>query len=190
MFNELEAANRVIRVLGDSKSLSIDESEEIEIAFDILIEKKNMVLSKGWFFNINYELEILVDVDGFIQLPTETLKIDDIIDNLGEPIQSVIRGSRLYNLTDNTFVFEEKVVLDLTINMDFDDLIIQAKEYITCLAKEEYSNNMDGSSTLYQLNEKSLIKAEYNLEQLNVDSLNLVHYGNSNIYSTRNNGVY
>jgi hypothetical protein len=91
----------------------------------------------------------------------------------------------LYDKYNNTFKFETDLLVDITVNMNFDDLIIQAKEYITCLAAETYSNNMDGSQTLYNLNKENVRKAEYELFQVDLDSQNLYHNGNNSIYNNR-----
>jgi len=185
MFNELDATNRILRILGEMKVNQIEEYDESSIAHDILIEKKNQVLSKGWFFNTDESFTLLRDTNNYIYIPTNTLKIENITDENGEELNCVIRGDRLYDKVNNTFKFNFNIIADITINLNFDDLIIQAKEYITCLAAETYSNNMDGSQTLYNLNKKNLEKAEYELFQIDLDSQNLVHNGNSKIYNNR-----
>jgi len=186
MFNELDATNRIIRILGESKVNEINEYDESSIAHDILIENKNKVLSKGWFFNTDIDFTIVKNIDGFIYIPTNTLKIDNIKLENGESVNAVIRGDRLYDRDNNTFIFTQNIICDLVINLNFDDLIIQAKEYITCLSAEIYSNNMDGSETLYKLNKNNLETARNELYQIDLDSENIVHSGNSNIYNLRN----
>lgn len=145
-FTHLDAVNVCLRAIGEPRVESLDTGLlDAEAASDDVNECSLILQSSGWHWNTERPT-LTPDVDGFINLPANTLEVDTRDDDVLTDV--VQRGSRLYNVTDNTYVFTKDMKLTLKTYLDFDDLPIQAKIYVAYSAAALFQQRQLGTDTL------------------------------------------
>jgi hypothetical protein len=98
---------------------------DAEIAETILDENTVEVQTRGW--NWNTEIMILApDQNGHIILPDSFLKADatDAHHNVSQ------RGTKLYDLDSNSYIFTSKVELVIVVGLEYEELPESARRYI------------------------------------------------------------
>jgi len=105
------------------------------------------VQSEEWHFNTVTDYEPIREVSGKLRLPDNTL----FADAKSKQNDVVQRGLYLYNRKDRTDVFSETLKIDLTVQLDWDELPEVARRYITLRASRIFQGRMVGSSELQSL---------------------------------------
>ena len=160
---ELEAVNVLLTTIGESpvSTLSGNQVVDVAIAQQVLLEVSREVQSMGWHFNTDIRVELSPSIDTFIYVPTDTARID--ITNSSNDI--VARDGKLYNLTDKTFVFTDKLEAKIVYFYDFVKLPDVAKKYITTRASRIYADRLLNSSAIHQMLLRDEQKAHVDLRQ-------------------------
>lgn len=105
---EIEALNMLLRLVGASPVNDLESKQpDVPNAKATLNRLRKQLQQRGWWFNMDYGVQLVRDVTGFIEVPTSYLSIIP-------PAQSyfVERGNRLYNLETNSYIFTEDVQVD------------------------------------------------------------------------------
>ena len=148
---ELESVNQMLGHIGEAPVNSLADTAALpisgSIALTTLREVAKEVQTEEWHFNTVKDHEISPNGDSKIPLPPTTLFVD-AVDTTDDYVQ---RGLFLYNRKDRTFTFTSSVKLDLTEQLDWDDLPEAARRYITLRASRIFQGRIIGSRELESL---------------------------------------
>lgn len=147
---ELEAINIMLSTIGESPINSLSASQttvDVGIAQSVLREVSIQVLEEGWQFNteINWVLPLVAGT-GELQIPLNCIQIDTVGNDVN--VDVAMRGQRLYDRTNHTFVFEKSLTVDMVILLDFMDMPQAARHYITVRSARVFQQRVVGSDTL------------------------------------------
>lgn len=161
---ELEAVNTMLRTIGEQpvNNLELSGVMEVSAAREQLRAASHYVQAKGWHFNTNKRMRLAPDRDGFINLPANCLRVDTV--GRSGRIDVVKRGSRLYDRVANSFVFKNAVVVDMVINLDFDELTEDAKKYVIARATRRFQEGVVASQVLEEFTRQDEFEAKVDLE--------------------------
>lgn len=184
-----DVLNHCLNVLGEDPVTSFDSSHPSAIAARVEIDKVNrQVQTKGYWFNKEYNLKLNPDSNGQVIIPSDTLSIEP----LGVHANLVRRNGKLYDPINHTYIIEGTVTVDLTIELQIDDLPEPAAQYVQDRAAYHLYLNEDGDEGKLRRLDREQAEAlakfrEADLKQLNVNSNNRMSvavlrsrgYGNS-----------
>lgn len=188
--SELDAVNAMLEVIGQQPVNTLETSgvTDATIARGILHNTSRAVQGLGLHCNTEYNYTLSPDVDGYVQLPSNTLKVDP-----SDRTQDyVLRGAKLYNLKDHTFVFTEDVDVDITFFLAFTDLSQPARDYITIRSARRFARRVLGSDTLDTLTaeEEQQAKATLMAEDADVGDYSIFdNYSVARVVQRWNNPV-
>ncbi len=171
----LEAVNRLLGFVGTRKLAILDTTHpDAEKADRFLKEKKTMLLKRGWWFNRVMNIELTPDSNGEIVFPSNALSFDSGSMQGAYP-KLTKRGTKLFDALNNTFIFEEVMILNINQELDWEDLPDSAQLHIMYEAGEELvSDVIQDPVKENKLNDKrahawmELRTEEINTLQLNV----------------------
>lgn len=135
---ELEAVNEMLNAIGEGQVSSLDTGNaDVQQCVRLLRDHSRKLQSRGWWFNREEDYTLTPDVDGYLQLPANVLKVDPSEeDRRDKPF--VQRGLKLYDPVNHTFVFTEDVTVELVLGLNWEDLPQTARSYITAAAGLEF----------------------------------------------------
>ena len=180
--SELEAVNRVLRMMGEAPVNSLEGQFGLaRQAHDSLKETSRTVQAEGWSFNTDYE-RTLTRTAGTneIELSSDISRVK--IDPYEYPDNEVVqRGLKLYDRRKNTSVFEEDLTADVTYILSWTDLPEHARQYIMIKAGRQLQDQILGSADLTQINltMEAEAKALFMEEENNAGDHNMIR-GNPN----------
>lgn len=146
---KLNAVNRMLDLLGappEDSLVSSDLSLEGSRALTRLDDEVSYFQSQGWYFN-TFTRTLKQDIDGYIYLPNNTLRVDTI-----DPTDKNIhkKGNRLYDFENNTYAINRDIEVEIILELDFEDMPYEAQEYIVAKASKEFQMDLQGSEMLYR----------------------------------------
>lgn len=166
----LDAVNLMLKSIGQGaiNSLSSSSSVDAENAKNTLGHTTREVLSRGWWFNREYDYPLTADSNGALLLPLNTLKFN-LNARYGTFVQ---RGDRLYDSVNHTAVFTPGTVVKGTIvlHLPFDDLPHTARQYIGRRAGREFQVGAVGSDLLYKFTHEMEDEAQAELMREHLQS--------------------
>ena len=159
--SELDAVNIMLGTIGESPISSLDAATGVAdavIARQVLSEVSIQVQETGWHFNteINFELTPSAD-SGEIFVPSNCVEIDTT--GTDKYLDVAIRGSRLYNRTEHTFIFSKSIKTEMVLLLEFNELPQSARHYITIRAARVFQQRVVGSDTLGTFTERDEARA-------------------------------
>jgi len=125
---KLDAVNQLLRGIGKAPANTLEgpTSRWTRLAEDQVDETSRTVQLEGWGFNTQYDYILSVQAEtGFITAPPNVARFQ--VKN--EP-WIILRGERLYDRKEQTFVFERAVEGMALLVFEFDELPESAKDYI------------------------------------------------------------
>lgn len=131
--------------------------ETVELALQLLNNTSREVQHDGWNFNTEKEKILLTDSNGYVYIPNNTLRVDTT--HSSRVIKVTQRGNRLYNLSENGFIFDDKVTVELILEIDFEDLPFHAQNYIIKKAGRKFVTSYTQSDVGYQFTKEDEIEA-------------------------------
>lgn len=156
--SKLEAVNICLSSMGEPPVNTLDGAGiDAQMALELIAEVSRSVQLVGWHWN-RENFSISPDVNGNINLPENTLKIDST--SYDASLDVVQRGRKLYNRTDNTFTFTNPVLVEVILLLDFDDIPEAAKQFITYTAALTLQERILGSDTLDKFLRQRLASAQ------------------------------
>lgn len=174
--NELEAINIMLDAIYQQSVVTLSDADvDVSDALRVLRHTSKTIQQKGWSFNTNADQTLLPDVDGFLILPSNALKVS-IAENSSSSFKVTQRGKKLYNKDNNTFIFEDSIKVDLTLDLDFEDLPFIAQHYITLEAARTFQANKLGSidKGRIQAQEVKEAKKDFKEAEGEVESYNML----------------
>ena len=167
---EIESVNQMLGHIGEAPINSLADTAALPISASIALttlrEVAKEVQTEEWHFNTVTDHEISPDGDSKIPLPATTLFVD-AVDTTDDYVQ---RGLFLYNRKDRTYTFTSSVKVDLTEQLDWDDLIEPARRYITLRASRILQARIVGSRELEALIANDEMQARARLQELDSQS--------------------
>ena len=180
---ELEAINTMLSTIGESPVNAVEDTGNVDvvIARQILQSVSREVQARGWHFNTEKNYTITPDSAGYLVLPNTVLKVDTVYPDCSKDV--VVRGSRLYDRENHTYVFTGAVKVDMTILLTFDELPEVARNYVTIRASRIFQERVVGSDTLHAFNSQDEARAMVSLMEYEADTADLnILSGNYSVY--------
>jgi len=163
----LDAVNNMLLAINEQPVPVVDEAiAEVKIALSILEQTKDLVLSEGWHFNSESNVELFPDTSGNIFVPQNAMYIEPTDKNKNY----IAKEGKLYNKTDHTFIFKTSVKVNIIYNLDFEDLPIYAQKYISEKAARIYIAQTFGDPQLYQYQSQEEYESYRTMVSHEVDS--------------------
>jgi hypothetical protein len=154
-----------------------------KIASDIISNVTRDVLTKGWYFNTDFNFPFYPDSTGFIIIPPFCLRIDVGNTNLRGKV--VLKGNRFYNRTTFSYVFKEPIKADVVWLMEYEMIPFQAYQYIAIRSARLFQTKLQGSSEITQqlLIEEQEAYDNLMREELQFEDFNLLNGRITNRYN-------
>tara|TARA_R100000700_G_scaffold35077_1_gene43473 strand:+ start:326 stop:919 length:594 start_codon:yes stop_codon:yes gene_type:complete len=179
---ELESVNQMLGHIGEAPVNSLADTAALpisgSIALTTLREIAKEVQTEEWHFNTISKYEPILEADGKLRLPDNTLFVDPV-DKSDDYVQ---RGLYLYNRKDKTFIFTSTVEVDLTEQLAWDDLPEPARRYITLRASRVFQGRIVGSRELESLIAADEMQARARLQELDSQSSDRTIFDSSDVY--------
>ncbi len=179
---EIESVNQMLGHIGEAPVNSLADTAALpisgSIALTTLREVAKEVQTEEWHFNTVTDHEISTNGDSKIPLPATTLFVD-AVNSTDDFVQ---RGLFLYNRKDRTFTFTSAVKVDLTEQLDWDDLIEPARRYITLRASRIFQGRIVGSRELEALIAVDEMQARARLQELDSQSSDRTIFDSADVY--------
>ena len=144
---ELEAINTMLSAVGSSplNSLAAPLGAEAAIAQNILLETRREVLQRGWVFNTERKLEMLVDsTTNEVSVGENILRIDGSEGYNGN-MDLVQRSGKLYDRYNHTHTIDgSKVTVDVTYFLNWNDCPEVARRYMMIRAARVFADRIVG----------------------------------------------
>ena len=150
---KLQAVNTILSFMGEAPINSLADATgvgDVSMSESVLDEITREVLSNGWHFNTNFDVEHTPDANKEIVLSDTVLKIDTDVGRYGT-MDITLRGNKLYNRKGNTFEFEAPIKTTEVIELPWDDLPEVARRYITLRAARVNQDRSLGSPDLQKM---------------------------------------
>ena len=158
--SELDAVNTMLSTIGESPINSLDNISGVVdavIARSVLNEVLVQVQEESWHFNTDTNMTMVPDVNGFIYIAPNMIQIDTV--GQDELLDVSMRGNRLYNKADHTYVFTKSIQVNVTYILPFDELPQAARHYVTIRAARVFQTRVVGAVTLHAFTEADEFRA-------------------------------
>ena len=163
---ELQAVNVLLTTIGESpvNTLTGNQVTDVTIANHVITEVSREVQAQGWHFNTEDKVVLSRDVANNIIIPSDVARIDT------PNFNTTIRGGKLFNLTDRTYVFSSSVEASIVYFQDFAVLPEVVKNYISTRASRIFSDRMLNSETIHKMVSRDEQKALTDLKAFESDT--------------------
>ena len=169
---ELEAINIMLSTIGEAPVNSLYEVHGVVDAVvtkSVLKEVSTAVQEEGWHFNIEKNFTLTPDfVNKEITIPSDCIQCDASGQDSERDV--CVRGTRLYDRGNHTYIFDCPVTVDMVLVLPFEELPQAARHYITIRAARVYQQRVVGSETLGNFTEKDEVRARVGLRKFEADT--------------------
>lgn len=143
---ELDAVNVMLETIGASPVARLDgvQNQDVIVARHTLKMVVQELQMEEWHFNTEKNFNLIPDTDGYINLPANIIRVQPKYHSS----DVVVRGQKLYNRADHTYIFDADFLADITLCLPFDELPLEARTYVTIRAARKLSNNSVGDQQL------------------------------------------
>ncbi len=161
MLTLLDAVNKGLSYLGlqPVNSLTLGDSEANTIQ-RVIDEERLFLLSRGEVYNTQI-VTLVPDSSGNILVPASFITTLPVAEKTG----IVQRGTHLYDTNNNTDVFDDSVEVRAYLDLPFDDLPYQARNYISLSAMKKALIRLEASPQVIQLVQSDYIMAQDEYER-------------------------
>lgn len=165
--SKLAAVNAMIFTLGETGVTSLDPptNTDAESALGVLDQMDLLLQTKGWSWNREDCFGLGRDEDGNVYLPDQTLHATSFTYSSGSPVRCVQRGTRLYDLTNHTYAFDQDLEADLIVRLEWDDTPQSYRSYLVMFACQQFHASLQERTVLLRVNDGILQQALITLEQ-------------------------
>ena len=171
MLTKLDVVNSCLGSIGENPVTNAESNHPSVIAVRAVFDRVTKALqSKGWWYNSEEALILSQDIDGYIILPSNTLKADPT-DTTEKYIQ---RGTRMYDPENHTFVIGRELTVDLMVQLDIEDCPHSVADWIMKQCTYEFYRNDDGDRDKAQslMSDAYLAEIEVKKEHLAASDVN------------------
>jgi hypothetical protein len=123
---------------------------DASIAEQILDNVSRAIQSRGWIFNTDLDVQMIVDQYGEIKLSPDILRVDTTSRVRNGDTDIVERGRKLYDRQKQTFIFTTKVTVNQIKLLVFEDLPEPARRYIAIRSARIFHDRVVGSGELHR----------------------------------------
>ena len=147
--SELEAVNILLAAINEAPAATLEDFgiPYLSAARACLTELSRTVQTVGWHFNTEDAFPLTKDGNGYLPLPSDTLKVTADDRNI------VQRGAYLYDKTNHTKVFTTIPTVSIVRLLVWDDLPQAARNYITVRAARIFQTRELGSESQFRFSE-------------------------------------
>lgn len=133
----LEAVNTMLAAINEDPVSSLtDGPVDVVMAEDFLDRTSRRIQTKGWHFNSVDDYETSLDVDGYVNVPSNTLSA--VRGRTEQSLDIVLRGTRMFDRENNTFVFTRPPKLNIVTMLEYTLLPQAARDYIAYEAAQSF----------------------------------------------------
>lgn len=174
---ELEAVNTMLSGIGESPVNSLAETTaDVAMARHILMEAVKETQLEGFQWNTEDEFPLMPEAaGGNIRVSPPLIRV-----HFREPDarELTIRGDRIYDRVNHTFVFPPGTVIHCTVTLllPFDQMPEAARRYVTLKALRVFQERVVGSNALSHFHQGDEARARVQLmsEERRADRPNLI----------------
>lgn len=132
LISKLGAVNTMLNTMGEPSINSLASAAlDAQIAVNVLDEVSVAVQGRGWHWNTEFHT-LMPNNNGEIVIPANTARIDTV--KMSANVDVIARGLRLYDRQKNTYTFTTPLELEIVVILNWDELPLAAKRYITMRA--------------------------------------------------------
>lgn len=167
---ELEAVNTMLATVGQSPISTLTNPGLVDavLATSLLTEVSRDVQKRGWWFNTELDYTIAPDVSGYLNLPSNALKASPGLAYKDKKL--TIRGTKVWDLVEHTYVFTESVDFNLVLGLSFDELPEAARRYITIRAARIFQDRVLTSDNVHSYTQDDEDRALADLQSAEHDA--------------------
>lgn len=148
----LTAINRCLDAIGEAPVSSVSSGvPDAEDASRMIDEVTREVLQAGYTVNTVYDVTMTPDIDGIIKVDDDIIRIDTSGKSQWMAVtvrQDSDEINKLFNIKDQTHVFDEAVTCDIVYFFDIDGLPFPLQNYIAARAARVFQESVMGSTSL------------------------------------------
>ena len=151
--SELDAVNMMLMTIGEYKVNDLTNlagRSDAAIAKDILNNTSRAVQSKGWTFNMDFDVVKVPNGNNQIPLGNSILRIDTTNKVRSGDSDIVERANKLYDREKNTHTFTENVTVNEVLLLKFDELPEAARRFIAVRSARIFHDRVVGSGELHR----------------------------------------
>ena len=151
--SELDAVNMMLMTIGEYKVNDLTNlagRSDAAIAKDILNNTSRAVQSKGWTFNMDFDVVKTPDSNNQIPLGKTVLRIDTTDKVRSGDSDIVERANKLYDRQKNTHIFTENVTVNEVKLLNFDELPEAARRFVAVRSARIFHDRVVGSGELHR----------------------------------------
>lgn len=167
--NKLGMVNQCLLAIGEVPLADGTVLENLQpgtdgaIARDIVASTVVDIMSQGWFFNTDTEFKLHPDVDGFITVPPNVIRIDGGYYN--ERGRYILRGHRVYDTKEHQYKFDSYITVDIVYIIAYENMPQSAYRYMALRAARQFQETVVGSGVLYQFTVNAEAEALANMQR-------------------------
>ena len=187
VMTEIQAVNMMLTTIGEQPVSNLDDLaglQDASIARDILTNTSRAVQSKGWTFNLEFNVSRTPKNNGEIEIGTNVLRVDSVSKVRSSTSDIVERARKLYDREKNThqFTIGEAVKIDQVIFLPFDDLPEAARRYIAVKSARIFHDRVVGSGELHRFFQEDETQAWSELLQYESDTGDYTIFDDYDVY--------
>lgn len=182
----LDAVNACLRAISQSRVNSVDTTlPDVAQAVDKIGEITELILSAGWQCNSDTKFTLALDSNSKVPVPANALSVDIKEYNPGISFASIRVDpndgvKRLWDNTNNTWVFSQPPQVDVIYLLPFDNLPSHFQRYIAARSAREFAVDKVGATNVDKMMTRreeeafaNLLDVETEVEGLNILEDNL-----------------
>lgn len=147
-----------------TSEVKIEEHVAAYSAWLLILEESRQVQSSGWHFNTNYDFVLEPNPEGEITLPEGYLKVYIYGGRYAA------RGARLYDRKRNSYTHDRPITAQrLVILLEWDELMQQARYYVTIRAARRFLASRAGSEVAKEYSSTAEMDAKIAMEQADAE---------------------
>ena len=144
---------------------SLQPGTDGAIARDIVATTVLDIMSQGWFFNTDREFKLYPDMDNFISVPPNVLRIDGGSGYPSDRGRYILRGQRVYDRQEQSFKFDNFITVDIIYSISYEDMPQSAYRYMALRAARQFQETVVGSGDLYTFTTNAEAEARQNMQR-------------------------
>ena len=157
----LEAVNIMLSSIGEEpiNALGDNNPDDAISAQEILDEGTKEVLSRGWHFNSDTDIELVPNANGQISVPDDVSRIDVVGANAGSR-DIVYRAGVLYDKATNSDQFTGPIRVSLVRLYEFEDIPESLRRWITIKSSRLFVDRILGEDAVGRYTRQEEFSAE------------------------------
>ncbi len=166
---KLEAINAMLSAASEAPVSTLDGNNgvQVQVALAVLDEASRRVQGDGWTFN-RFETTFIRDTNNKIPINVDVIALD-YPDDQHTDHDYTIRSNYLWDVNENTDIFDADVTLRATLLLDWADLPFHAKDFIMARAIRMYTDRTVGTPTLAQATRQDEMEAMARFKRTEMD---------------------